>query len=261
MLLGKLWTRMSLKKNKRQKVNSESLGGLFFYFSISSLCIVNLVHICSLFSVFSVGGLRFLGIFLTAIFFGKYIANVFLTGYISVFLHEFKHSLFSGFVGNRPKKLKIGKNTGAFTYEYTRETAKYNAIIALAPYWTPLFTVPMLTMPYMLQIAPLHSVHTFLVGLAYGADLTMSIRDIGPHQTDFSRLTGGYFSGIIYVFLINSGTFFTLVAWIIADTKGLAGLAKTWWIIINFLVGQELVTESSYLSLALRQSLKIHLIN
>jgi len=240
---------MSLGRIKKHKVDSEPLGGLFFYLSIISLCIVNLVHLCGLLSVLSIEGLRYFGIFIIACFLGKHIADVFLRGYISVFVHEFKHSLFSGLVGNRAKKFKVGRDSGAFTYEYTPETAKYNAIIALAPYWTPLFTLPMVTVPYILPLVTLHSLHTLVVGVAYGVDLTMSIRDIGPHQTDFSRLTGGYFSGIIYVFLINSGTFFTLAAWIVADTKGLEGLIRIWWVIINLLVGRE----TSDLSLALEQ--------
>ena len=209
-----------------------------------SLAFLALVNLDSLISLVTFSRLRFFGIFIIASFVGISLGQALITGKTSVFFHEFKHSLFSGLVGNRGKKMEVKHNSGSFTYEYTPETAKYNAPIALAPYWTPLFTVPTLLLPYCVTKTPLHSAHAFIVGIAYGVDFIMNVRDIGPHQTDFSRLRGGYRAGLLYTMLINVATLTILLAWILAEKDGIRALIAGLWHFTALLMGGKIEFET-----------------
>lgn len=161
------------------------------------------------------------GQFALAMFGGAWLAGTYINGKNSVALHELKHSILSGFVGNKAKGIIVKKKTGLFSYEYTQKTKHFNTFIALAPYWFPLFTILALGA----SLAAFWGEHQricILVGLAFGADALLNIRDISPIQTDITTIRGGYNIGLLYIVLMNFVIISTLLAYVAHGSFGFA---------------------------------------
>lgn len=162
-------------------------------------------------------------IFLSSAFLGLLFATVFIRGYLSVFLHEFKHAIAAILAGNSPRGIKIGKESGHFEYAFSEDARSYNAFIYLAPYTVPLCSVMLI----LISIYPLYENMNAMIaisGFGYGLDLTISLRDVHPKQTDFSNLYGGFGIGILYVValhLIFAISVISLVSGGIAPTQDL----------------------------------------
>ena len=138
-------------------------------------------------------------------------------------VHEFEHALLSGLLGNRWKAMVVKSDHGHFEYEYTKDTEHHNATIALAPYFFPLFTITSLSAVWLLKVQP-HYVAALLVGLGYGIDITLNVRDISPAQTDFSNITGGFTVGLLYTILINITILSLLLSWVFQGMYGIKSL-------------------------------------
>jgi hypothetical protein len=160
---------------------------------------------------------------------GASLAGFLIQGRFSVFLHELKHSILSGLVGNKARAMKVKKNSGYFKYEYTAETEAYNAFIALAPYFFPLFTIPAAISALVLWGANHMLPSIVLIGGAFGADLLLNIKDIGPHQSDISLIKGGYTVGIFYIFVANLSISLIILAWVFQGDYGLKFLLHALW--------------------------------
>jgi len=158
-----------------------------------------------------------------------------LAGKYNVLVHEFKHWLVSGLVGNRFKSLKVGEQSGHFSYSYSRRTAAYNAFIAVAPYCIPLFTFVFL----LVSLAGWrHDRNTvaLLIGIGYGADIVMNLRDISPRQTDLTYIRGGFWVGLTYVAAANLSFSSLLLAWILQGWNGLKLVLIALWQIVTYFI-------------------------
>ena len=163
--------------------------------------------------------------FILATLGGVALAQMFIRGHFSVFIHEFKHSLISNLVGNRHKGFKIGEASGHYQYAYTKRTAHYNAFISLAPYITPVFTLISVFLA-LVFLRNDREVAAVVVGIGYGMDLLLNMRDISPIQTDISLIRGGYGMGLLYIAAWNLLTFGVLLAWVFQGTHGLVLLLE-----------------------------------
>jgi len=160
--------------------------------------------------------------FIASVIVGVFVAKYGIRGHLSVLLHEFKHSLISNFVGNKHKGMKIGKNSGHYEYTYTKHTAHYNAMIALAPYITPIFSLVSLALALTVLRHDM-TLAVSMIGLGYGIDLHLNVRDISPIQTDISLIRGGYCVGLLYIFAWN---LLTLALVLALAFKGPAGVLE-----------------------------------
>jgi hypothetical protein len=198
---------------KKEKIYSGSVGGIPFFFSIFCLIIFTLATSLKLLTLIDSDILIQLGLFSGAGLSGAWLSYLLISGKISVLLHEFKHSFVSSLVGNKAKELKVtSKETGHFQYSFTKDTAKFNALISLAPYYLPLFSFPIYALGIVFYLQEI-DFSPIILGLAFGADLLLNIRDIGSHQTDFSKITGGFWVGLLFVFLINLAILLVYIAW------------------------------------------------
>lgn len=174
--------------------------------------------------------------FMAAAFLAFWVTPFFVRGRLSVLLHELKHALLSGFAGNRARNLSLSRSGGGeFEYEYTQETAPYNAFISLAPYITPLFSLPVFIV-LIFALPQQHSLAVLLVSLAYGADLRLNLRDISPRQTDITHIRGGFAVGLLYILVMNLTIFGILAAWVLKGTFGLRFLLFGLWQFVLALV-------------------------
>jgi len=166
---------------------------------------------------------------------GMWFALIFFQGHLSVFFHELKHSIVSNLAGNRSKGMKIKRDTGLFSYEYTRQSAKYNALIALAPYFFPLFSIPALLVGLVFFIEN-HQHLVLVLAIGFGCDLFMNIRDISPVQTDITNITGGYYVGVLFIVAFNLVLLTYFMAWSFQEVFGLKVLFAYLWEMIVRLV-------------------------
>lgn len=142
-------------------------------------------------------------------------------GKLAVFIHEMKHAITSGLVGNKAKGMKITPWRGEFQFEYTKRTKKYNTLILTAPYWFPLCTVSTAAVLLCAGLTPPHYLAVLSTATAFGFDSGVNISGISPMESDFRKLPGGISSGMHYVFLlllVQSVFFFT---WLLLGPKGL----------------------------------------
>ena len=218
-------------KKKEAKKEQKPVGGLPFFISIICLIIVainNIIFFPQL--IFSkIGEDGFFNLsqnliaFVSIAIFSGFLAKFFLKHELAVLIHEFKHRIFANLVGNKYKSMKIGKEEGYVEYEYTKKTRIYNALIALAPYYFPLFTI-LITFFSCIFWWGNHTAIMTMAAIGYGADFYLGIADVGPHQTDFTNIEGGYYVALTYVVSINIFIATCMLAWAFDGISGLTYL-------------------------------------
>jgi len=202
----------------------EKIGGFAFFLSLSVLLPLGVVLIFLTLSYVPLDW-RTVAIFLGAWVAGIVACQVFIRGHVSVLIHESKHAIVSNLVGNKRKGMKIGEHSGHFVYAYSKRTAHMNALISLAPYILPVFTfVGMLAAAAALRKD--HAMAALLVGICYGVDTALNVRDISPIQTDINEIRGGYGVGLLYIFAWNLTIFGVLLAWVFNGPTGLGILLE-----------------------------------
>jgi hypothetical protein len=202
------------------------VGGFAFFLSLAAILPTGLIVSSLALSLLSTESIGIAGVFACASLVGALCAHFFIKGHISVLIHEFKHSLISNLVGNKRKGMKIDRDSGYFEYAYSKETKHFNAFISVAPYIVPVFTFVAGLIAFAL-FRHEHMLATLVVGIGYGMDLVLNIRDISPIQTDLNLLRGGYRLGVLYVTAWNVLIFGLLLAWVLKGGAGLAHILES----------------------------------
>jgi hypothetical protein len=211
----------SISSRDKELPKQEVVGGFAFFLSLAAILPTGLIILFLSLRLISTESIGYAGTFLCAVLVGAVGAHCLIKDHISVLIHEFKHSLVSNLVGNKRKGMKIDRDSGYFEYAYSKQTKHFNAFISLAPYIVPVFTFISGLIAFAL-LRHEHVLAVLVVGIGYGMDLVLNIRDISPIQTDLTLIRGGYRIGVLYVAAWNVLIFAFLVAWIL---QGLAGLA------------------------------------
>lgn len=219
----------------KSKKKRKALGGVVFLTSFAVLVFLALLNFVNLPALWDSHAKANWVQFLMGFISGFFVAGLVIRGHISVFLHEFKHALLSGLVGNKAKGLIVKGDSGRFSYSYTKETEHYNAFISLAPYWFPLFTLPVFIVG-LFFVATKFTLFLLLLGVAYGIDCRINVRDISPIQTDFSNILGGFLVGLGYVIAMNAVIFSIVSAWVSQGFFGLKYLLYGLWrVVVNLI--------------------------
>jgi hypothetical protein len=115
-----------------------------------------------------------------------------------VLAHELTHALWGWVMGANIKRVRVSKNGGSVTL------TKSNFLIALAPYFFPLYTVLAILGYYIFSIFfDLRTYEPFwlgLVGLTWGFHVTFTITTLWQHQPDI-RENGRLFSYALIYFM------------------------------------------------------------
>ena len=204
-----------------------TFGGLAFFSSLIFLWLIALTNARFLLSLPARTAAAAWVYFLCAGAAGAIVARYVITGSLSVLLHEFKHSLVSSLAGNRPKSFRVDRQSGHFEYSYTSQTAHFNALISLAPYTFPFFTLLALGLS-ALFLRDHHHPTVLALGFALGLDLYSGFRDLSPHQPDLFRIRGGYTVALVFVIGWHAALLTFLAAWVTAGPAGLVHLLKDW---------------------------------
>jgi hypothetical protein len=229
----------SRSKEPQELSRNNRVGGIAFFVSLIFLCLLATLNSLTLIAMQESGTVLRWVAFTAAGAVGFFLAHRFSPERFAVFVHELKHSIVSNLAGNRAKRFKVQDRSGSFTYEYTKQTAAYNAFIALAPYWFPLFSIVGIPSLVFL-LSPVHpwapTVVLLLAGILWGADCSFNLRDISPVQTDITGIRGGYRVGVLYIIAMNITLFSFLAAWVSRDIEGLYLLGKALWDMLHDLV-------------------------
>ena len=201
------------------------VGGFAFFLSLAALLPTGLMFTTLTFLRLETANSTTTVNFIFATLAGAAIAQMFISGRLSVFIHEFKHSLVSNLVGNRHKGMKIGERSGHYQYAYTKSTAHYNAFISLAPYITPVFTFIAVALA-LIFLREDREIAAIVVGVGYGMDILLNMRDISPIQTDISLIRGGYHIGLAYIAAWNLLLAGLVFAWAFHGVTGLSMLLE-----------------------------------
>jgi hypothetical protein len=220
------------KKQKAEQIAETKEGGIAFYFTMLCLIVVNAANLFGLSGAISHTAYSQWSGFGFSMLCGAIGAACFISGGFSTLLHEVRHSTVSGLVGNSWGKMHVDGDSGYFQFKYAERNRHFNALIALAPYYLPMFTA--LGAVFML----LYYYHyrkwsTMLLGFGYGIDLVLNIRDISPIQSDLTRIRGGYPVAVAFIVLAQLALASVLGFWVIGQVDGLKYLGAVYWEIIR----------------------------
>lgn len=202
---------------------SEPIGGFAFFLSLGLLLPAGLVMLSLALQQARGTNLQTALAFFGSLTSGALLAQNLIRGHLSVLLHEFKHSLISNLVGNKYKGMRIDEHSGDFKYAYTKKTAHYNAFISLAPYIVPVFSFVGSLISYTAARGEA-LLSCVIMGICYGIDLTLNIRDISPVQTDLTDIRGGYNVGLAYILAWNLLIASIVLAWAFQGVTGITHL-------------------------------------
>jgi hypothetical protein len=211
-------------RTKEPKDTSDQVvGGFAFFLSLLLLLPTGMTLFVVAIAQIRHADLSAVLLFATALIAGIGLAHYLVKGHLSVLIHEWKHEVVSSLVGNRNKRMEVQEHSGSLQYEYTEQTAHYNAFIALAPYILPLSTfIGILT---TLAISPSDPrVPLIIIGVSYGIDLLMNARDISPIQSDIHLIRGGFYVGLLYIISWNMITTALTFAWAFNGFSGITEL-------------------------------------
>ena len=142
--------------------------------------------------------------------------------WIYVFGHELTHALWTWLFGGEVKKMKITSAGGHVVI------SKTNFLIALAPYFFPLYVVLVIggfALGRWLWDWPLVYFH-LLVGAAYAFHVTLTLHVLQTRQSD---ITGqGYLFSAVVIFLGNAGVLLLGLPLLTAKVGILNSLG--WWL-------------------------------
>jgi hypothetical protein len=114
-----------------------------------------------------------------------------------VLAHELTHALWGTLMGARIFKMRVLKNNGSVTL------SKSNFLIALAPYFFPLYTVMVIAGYYVLSIFyDVEAYYLFwlgLVGFTWGFHFTFTISTLLQHQSDINEYGAVFSYALIYL--------------------------------------------------------------
>ena len=116
-----------------------------------------------------------------------------------VFGHELTHALWVWILGGRVSRFKVGRDGGHIL------TDKNNFLIALAPYFFPLYSILVIglygALGLFLNVQPYGRLLYALVGITWAFHLTFTCWMIPKNQSDLSD--NGTFFSLVVIYLIN----------------------------------------------------------
>ena len=138
-----------------------------------------------------------------ALFASGFISSMVLVGTAKmsrfrVLVHEIKHAVVVVLTGNSLKSIQVKENTGHVKFGIYEHKLHFAPIISLAPYFFPLFSLPVLIVCIALDTNYIQLL-SILLGASLATDISMAYTDLHPHQSDLQKVTGGPFFALLYL--------------------------------------------------------------
>ena len=145
---------------------------------------------------------------------------------LRILIHETKHAIVVLLSGNSLKNFVVGNKTGHVEYEMYKDTVHFAPIIALAPYFFPLLSLPMLILCIAFEGQQNHFLALGL-GLTFATDLSTAYTDLHPHQTDLHKISGGAITALLYLAGVHFLWTMVCLLWIAGGRNAYAHLFYT----------------------------------
>ena len=170
-----------------------------------------------------------------AIFLTSFIGAVAIVGSSKIqtfrtFIHELKHAVVVIFTGNNLKNFVVEKETGHVEFEMYKDKLRFAPIIALAPYFFPLFSLPALIVCLVMENNS-DLLLAALLGITLAVDISMAYTDLHPHQSDLKKVTGGFFASLLY---LASAHFLWIMICLLWVVGGRNAFVYTGYVIMQF---------------------------
>ena len=143
--------------------------------------------------------------------------------WVYVFGHELTHALWTWLMGGRVRKFKASSKGGHVI------VTKNNFLIALAPYFFPLYAV-LVTLLFLVgncawNWRPYVVWFHLLLGACYGFHVTLTWHILKSRQTDITEQ--GYLFSAVVIFLGNVSILLLAIPWLTAQVS--PATAFRWW--------------------------------
>jgi hypothetical protein len=142
---------------------------------------------------------------------------------LKTLIHELKHVVVVILSGNKFKDIEVSKDSGQVSYEVYESTSHMEPFVILAPYYWPLFSLPVLCASIAAEVfySPDSRLpFTYALGFTLAIDLISSYQEIHPWQSDLKRIFGGFFTTRAFIFSFNLMWSAMCLLWIIAGWHG-----------------------------------------
>lgn len=135
-------------------------------------------------------------------------------------IHEIKHAVMILLTGNKLKSIVAEKHEGYVEYKMYQDKMHFAPLIKLAPYFFPLFSLPMFFIALIFDSTNV-VLCSLLIGFTLGADTAFGIEEIHPFQTDFKKLLGGFFISKVYLVGFYFMWWLSLTLWVRSGAGGI----------------------------------------
>ena len=122
--------------------------------------------------------------------------------------------------GNKVKEISVGSGEGHVHYEAYKDRLHLEPFVAMAPYFFPLFSLPILIGSFFLD-AFYPTAALYCLGIFYGLDLTTGYREITSYQSDLKRIYGGFIATRAFLVAVNSLYLSLILFWALAGRQGI----------------------------------------
>ena len=155
---------------------------------------------------------------------------------LRVIIHEMKHAVVVILTGNKLGKIVANQEDGFVEYQMYENRLHFGPIISLAPYFFPLFSLPMMFVALIFEGRSLVVASLFL-GICLSLDVCLGIAEVHPSQSDFRTLVGGFFLSKLYLVGFYLFWPFFIVLWVYSGTAGLHQGLETFGFMILSKIG------------------------
>jgi hypothetical protein len=217
---------MSKRNRKKNKVSKASLTkknpfSIWFLFAIPSNFLLGCALIIALIGLQELAYIRSqtLTCFGTGVLGGLIIIGTSQMHKARTFIHELKHAFVVMLTGNRVRDFHFDTHTGHVSFTMCSTKLHFAPLITLAPYFFPMFSLPLLIVCILCDQFYLYPL-SFALGFALASDISLGFTELHPHQSDLHRVPGGFIFALLYLSGFHlMWTSFVLV-WVFAGRNG-----------------------------------------
>ena len=137
---------MFWRKKKKEPDTKRRFGSLAFYFSIPTASVLTAIVVTQTIYFFKTHPIDIsrIVIFSHSFLAGVLIASTLLSERMKTLVHELKHAVVIVLTGNKLKEISVGSGEGHVHYEAFKDRGHLEPFVAMAPYFFPLFSLPVL---------------------------------------------------------------------------------------------------------------------
>lgn len=213
---------MFWSRKKSEPDTKRRFGSLAFYFSIPTAAVLTLLVGAQAYYYFQNHPLDVgrIVIFCHSFLAGILVATTLLSERMRTLIHELKHAALVILSGNKIKEISVGSGEGHVHYEAYQDRVHLEPFVAMAPYFFPLFSLPILLVSFFID-SFYPTAALYCLGIFYGIDLTTGYLEITAFQSDLKRIYGGFIATRAFLLAVNLFYLSLVLFWALSGKQGI----------------------------------------